>query len=137
MTKVCVYGCVLSCVQLFVNPQTVAHQAPLSIGFPRQGYWSGLPFPSLGNLPKPGIQPILLCLLHWQMGFLTLAPPGRPQFRQLPIRKLQDHFRDVYHWIIKKAREFQQNIYFCFIDYAKAFVWITTNCGKFLKRWEY
>ena len=32
---------------------------------------------------------------------------------------------------------FQKNIYFCFIDYAKAFVWITTNCGKFLKRWEY
>ena len=39
--------------------------------------------------------------------------------------------------IIKKAREFQKNIYFCF-DYAKAFtVWITTNCGKFFKRWEY
>ena len=41
------------------------------------------------------------------------------------------------HWIIKKPKEFQKNIYFCFIDYAKAFVWITTNCGKFLKRWEY
>ena len=41
------------------------------------------------------------------------------------------------HWIIEKAREFQKNIYFCFIDYAKAFVWIITNCGKFLKRWEY
>ena len=40
-------------------------------------------------------------------------------------------------WIIKKAREFQKNIYFCFIDYAKAFVWITRNCGKFWKRWEY
>ena len=40
-------------------------------------------------------------------------------------------------WMIEKAREFQKNIYFCFIDYAKAFVWITTNCGKFLKRWEY
>ena len=41
------------------------------------------------------------------------------------------------HWIIKKTREFQKNIYFCFIDHAKAFVWITTNRGKFLKRWEY
>ena len=42
-------------------------------------------------------------------------------------------------WIIKKAREFQKNSYFCFIDYAKAFdcVWISINCGKFLKRWEY
>ena len=37
----------------------------------------------------------------------------------------------------KKAREFQKNIYFCFIDYARAFVWITVNCGKFWKRWEY
>ena len=40
-------------------------------------------------------------------------------------------------WIIKKAREFQKNMYFCFIDYAKAFVWITINCGKFFKKWEY
>ena len=40
-------------------------------------------------------------------------------------------------WIVEKAREFQKNIYFCFIDYMKAFVWITANCGKFLKRWEY
>ena len=36
-------------------------------------------------------------------------------------------------WIIEKASEFQKNIYFCFTDYAKAFVWITTNCGKFLE----
>ena len=40
-------------------------------------------------------------------------------------------------WMIKKAREFQKNIYFCFIGYAKAFAWITINCGKFWRRWEY
>ena len=40
-------------------------------------------------------------------------------------------------WIIEKAREFQKNIYFCFIDYTKPFLWITANCGKFFKRWEY
>ena len=41
-------------------------------------------------------------------------------------------------WIIEKVREFQKNIYFCFIDYAKAFVCVDhTNCGKFFKRWEY
>ena len=41
-------------------------------------------------------------------------------------------------WIIEKAREFQKNIYLCFIDYAKALImWITTDCGKFWKRWEY
>ena len=41
------------------------------------------------------------------------------------------------HWIIEKAREFQNNIYFCFINYAKAIVWITIKCGKFWKRWDY
>ena len=40
-------------------------------------------------------------------------------------------------WIVEKEKEFQKNIYLCFIDYVKAFVWITTNCEKFLKRWEY
>ena len=42
------------------------------------------------------------------------------------------------HWIIKKAKEFQKNIYFCFIDYAKSFDCVSNNtCGKFFKRWEY
>ena len=40
-------------------------------------------------------------------------------------------------WVIEKASEFQKNIYFCFIDYTKGFVWITKYCGKFLKRWEH
>ena len=47
----------LNCVRLFVTPWTVAHQAPLSMGFSRQEYWSGLPCPPLGNLPDPGIEP--------------------------------------------------------------------------------
>ena len=46
----------LSCVQLFATPWTVACQAPLSMGFFRQEYWSGLPFPSPGDLPDPGIK---------------------------------------------------------------------------------
>ena len=50
-------ACTLSRVQLFVTPWTVARQAPLSMGFPREEYWSGWPFPSLGNLPDPGIEP--------------------------------------------------------------------------------
>ena len=41
------------------------------------------------------------------------------------------------HWIREKAKEFQKNIYFCFIDHTKVLVWITTNCGKFFKKWEY
>ena len=47
----------LSCVQLFATPWTVAYQAPPSMGFSRQEYWSGLPFPSPGDLPDPGIKP--------------------------------------------------------------------------------
>ena len=46
----------LSHVQLFATPGTVSHQAPLSITFSRQEYWSRLPFPSPGNLPNPGIE---------------------------------------------------------------------------------
>ena len=41
------------------------------------------------------------------------------------------------HWIMEKVMEFPQNIYLCLIDYTEAFVWITTNCGKFLRRWDY
>ena len=50
-------------------------------------------------------------------------------------RRTRDQI-DNFCWIIEKAREFQKNIYFCFIDYAKPFdsLWITTNCGKFLKK---
>ena len=47
----------LSCVRLFATPWTVACQAPLSTGYPRQGYWSGSPLPSPGDLPDPGIEP--------------------------------------------------------------------------------
>ena len=53
--SVCVQS--LSCVQLFETSWTVAHQAPLSMGFPRQEYWSGLLFLSPGDLPDPGIEP--------------------------------------------------------------------------------
>ena len=46
-----------SCPTLFVTPWTIAHQAPLSMGFSRQEYWSGLPCPPPGDLPNPGIKP--------------------------------------------------------------------------------
>ena len=65
-------------VRLFVTPWTVAHQAPLSLGFSMQEYRSGLPCPPLGDLPYPGIEPSL-CLLHWRVGSLPLAPPGKPK----------------------------------------------------------
>ena len=62
-------------VQLFATLWTVAHQAPLSMGFSRQGYWSGLPFPFPGDLPNPGIEPRSPAL---QADALTSEPPGKP-----------------------------------------------------------
>ena len=64
----------LSCVRLFVTPWTVAYQAPLSVGFSRQEYWSGLPFPSPGDLPKLGIEPGSPAL---RADALPSEPPGK------------------------------------------------------------
>ena len=65
----------VSRVQLFAAPWIASHQAPLSLGFPRQGYWSGLPFPSPGDLPDSGIEPVSPALAG---GFFTTEPPGKP-----------------------------------------------------------
>ena len=70
--------CVLSYVQLFVTPWTVALQAPLSMAFSRQEYWSGLPFPTPGDLPDPGIKPVSPQSLALAARFFTTAPPGKP-----------------------------------------------------------
>ena len=64
-------------VRLFATPETVAHQGPLSMGFPRQEYWSGLPIPSAGNLSEPGIEPAPLLSPAFAGGFFTLESPGR------------------------------------------------------------
>ena len=66
----------LSRVRLFATPWTVAYQAPLSMGFSRQEYWSGLPFPSPGDLPNLGIEPGSPAL---QTDALLSEPPGKPQ----------------------------------------------------------
>ena len=63
-------------VQLFVTLWTVAHQAPLSMGFSRQEYWIGC-HASAGDLPDPGMEPVSLCILHWQVVSLPLVPPGK------------------------------------------------------------
>ena len=58
----------------FATPWTVAHQVPLSMGFPRQEHWSGLPFLSPAEIPNPGIEPMSPALAS---GFLTTDPPGK------------------------------------------------------------
>ena len=62
-----------SCVQLFVTLWTIAHQAPLSMGSSRQEYWSGLPCPSPGDLPKPGIKPTSLTCSALAGGFFITS----------------------------------------------------------------
>ena len=71
----------LSHVSLFATLWTAAHQAPLSMGFSRQEYWSGLPFPSPGDLPNPGIKPRSPAL---QADTLTSEPPGKPSWTEEP-----------------------------------------------------
>ena len=78
---VTVHACMLShfsCVQLFATLWTVACQAPLSMGFSRQEYWSGLPSPPPGDLPNPGIEPISPASPALAGRFFTTEPPGKP-----------------------------------------------------------
>ena len=67
----------LSHVRIFYDPRTVALQVPLSVGFPRQEYWSGLPFPSSGDLPNPGIESRSPALAG---RFFAIVPPGKSNF---------------------------------------------------------
>ena len=83
----CVCVCVCVCVYVFshqvlsnsfVTPWTVAHQASLSMGFPRQEYWSGLPFPSPGKLSNPGTEHASPASPELAAGFFSTEPPGKP-----------------------------------------------------------
>ena len=73
----CVWMCVLSYARIFETSWTVAHQAPLSMGFPRPKYWTGLSFPPPGDLSDPGIKPMSPAL---QVNSLPIEPPGSPFF---------------------------------------------------------
>ena len=87
---------VLSHVRLFVIPWAVAYQAPPSMEFSRQEYWHGLPFPSPGDLPNPGIEPRSPAL---QADTLPSEPPGKTVFKLYVKRNLfnkeysSTHFR--------------------------------------------
>ena len=84
----------LSRVRLFATPWTVAHQAPPSMEFSKQEYWSGLPFPSPGDLPDPGIKPASPAL---QADALSPEPPGKPDVcmmgKRTRSKKLHSHRR--------------------------------------------
>ena len=80
----------LSRVQLFATPGTIAHQAPLSVEFSRREYWSGLPFPSPGDLPNPGIEPGVSCIagrLFTIWACQSRRPGFNPWVRKIPWRR--------------------------------------------------
>ena len=77
---VCVCVCMSSRVQPFVIPLTVAHHAPLCMNFSRQEYWSGLPFPTPGDLPNPGIEPASLVSPALAGEFFTAGTTLEAQF---------------------------------------------------------
>ena len=110
-----------------VTPWTAAYQAPPSMGFSRQEYWSEVP-----------LNYRTIALISYASKVMLKIPQTRlQQYLNHELSDVQAGFRKGrgtrdqianIHWIIEKARQFQKNIYFCFIDYAKAFdLWITTN----------
>ena len=79
---------------------------------------------------------VMLKILHVRLRpYANQELPGvQTGFRK--ARGTRDQVANI-HSIIEKPREFQKNIYLCFINYTKAFVWIITTCGKLFKKWEY
>ena len=109
-----------------------------------------IPIPKKGNANKCSNYHTIALISHTSKIMLKILQARLQQYVNCELPDVQAGFRkgrgtrdqisDIC-WIIKKATEFQTNIYFCFIDYTKAFdyvdLWITANCGKFFKRWEY
>ena len=106
-----------------------------------------IPTPKKGNVKEGSNYCTIAFISHTSEVMIKILQDRLQQYvsRELPDvqggfrkgRGTRDQIGNI-HWIIEKAREFQKNIYFCFIDYAKPLtVWITANYGKFLKRWEY
>ena len=102
-----------------------------------------IPIPKKGNAKECSNYRTIALISHASKGMFKILQARLQQYVNQELPDVQAGFRKGRGtrdqianicWIMEKAREFQKNIYFFFIDYAKAFVWITTNCGKFLKR---
>ena len=101
------------------NPWTVAHRAPLSMAFPRQEYWNGLPFPTLGDLPNLGTEPTSPVSPASAGGFFNTEPPGKPSpsihsgGSDTSLKSLSGgfpftlSFRAIPEWDCKRAAHFQ------------------------------
>ena len=115
-----------------LQPWTVAPQAPLSIEFSRQLYWSGLPFPSLGDLPDPGIELTFLVSSALAGRFSTTVPPGKPQLQDSRLYIKLDA-RANYFTQRQKYKWKQRGIYFeTFIHFPPSLPWLLPSSIPFL-----
>ena len=106
-----------------------------------------IPIPKKGNAKECSNYHTIVLISHANTVMLKILQARLQQYVTCELKDVQTGFRKGrgtrdqignIRWIIEIARVFQKNVYFCFIDYAKAFDWwITTNCGEFFKRWEY
>ena len=105
-----------------------------------------IPVPKKGNAKECSNYCTVALISHASKVMLKILQAKLQQYVNWELPNVQAGFRkgrgsrdqiSNIRWIIKKAREVQRNIDFCFIDYTKVFVWIRTNCRKFLKGWEY
>ena len=105
-----------------------------------------IPIPKKGNAKKCSNHCTIALISHTSKVMLKILQARLQQYVNCELpgiqaglrkgRETRDQIAKI-HWIIEKAREFQKNIYFCFIDYAKAFDCGSQQTGKFFKRWEY
>ena len=105
-----------------------------------------IPIPKKGNAKECSNYCTTALISHTSKVMLKILQTRLQQYLNCELSDVQAGFRKGRGtrdqianicWIMEKAREFQKNISFCFIDYAKAIVWITIKCGKFWKSWEY
>ena len=105
-----------------------------------------IPITKKGNAKECSNYCTTALISHARKVMLKILQASLQQYVNSELPDVQGGFRkgrgtrdqiDNICWIIEKAREFQKNMYFYFIDYTQAFVWITTNCGKFWRIWEY
>ena len=92
-----------SCVRFFPTLRSVARQAPLSMGFSRQEYWSGLTFPPPGDLPSPGIEPVSPALAG---RFFITEPPGKPNKQTTVLLK----YLYTFYWATQAALVVKKNL---------------------------
>ena len=101
----------LSHVQLFATPWTVAYQAPLSMEFSRQEYWSGLAFPTPGDLPDPGIEPASLVSPALAGRFFTTLPLEKPMVERNGIGSFVESWMDLETVIQSEVSQREKNKY--------------------------